>query len=112
MPDMFDRATGVAVRTSAALGIGSWVPGMEMHRGVLWTVPFEGSYGLAFDLAHGKTLFGFARDELKQVRKVKSGFNTIIEITVDGDAGGSNVFTLVGPRGRMKKIFAAVGIPL
>jgi hypothetical protein len=108
----FDRMLGIAVRTSADFGDGPWVPGMELHRGWLWAGTVEGVTALAFEHAPGRLLFGFASDELKSVRKVASGLNVVVECVITDDDGSPRTFTLVGPRGRMKKAFAYVGKPI
>lgn len=43
------------------------------------------------------------------VRKVASGLSIIVEMTAKTDDGSERVFTVVGPRGRVTKIFAFMG---
>jgi len=107
-----DGMMGIVVRTSADFGDGSWTPGMPMHRGSLWVGTVEGQRVLAFDLSPGRVLFGFTAPELTTVRRVASGLNIAVECGVADWGGSPRTFTLVGPRGRMKKAFAAVGRPL
>jgi hypothetical protein len=104
-----DQMLGIAVRTSADFGEGAWVPGMDLNQGSLWAGTMEGERAIAFDLAPGRLLFAFTPDELTSVRKVASGFNVVVECVVEGEDGSPTTFTLVGPRGRMKKAFAYVG---
>lgn len=107
-----DKMLGIAVRTSADFGDGPWVPGMEMHRGSLWAGTVEGQTMLAFETAPGQVHFGFEPDELKLVRKVASGPNVVVECVIAEADGSPRTFTIVGPRGRMKKAFAYVGKPI
>lgn len=111
MPDAFDRAMGIKVRTSADIGSGRWLPGMPLHQGMLWVGPMDGDMVLAFEVGRGQVLLAVTGHEVRSVRKVASGLNTIVEIDVTAEDGRSQTFTLVGPRGRMKKAFSAIGRP-
>ncbi|ADU46583.1 hypothetical protein Intca_0021 [Intrasporangium calvum DSM 43043] len=107
-----DRMLGIAVRTSADFGDGAWTPGMPLQQGWLWAGTVEGDTVLAFELGPGRVLFGFTPDELRSVRKVASGFNTVVECVVAEENGSPRTFTLVGPRGRIKKAFQHIGKPI
>ena len=85
---------------------------MQLHRGTLWTMRHEGEMAPCFDITPGKTLFGFTGDELKSVRRVSSGLNTVVEVTIVEEDGSPRTFALVGPRGRLRKAFAEVRWPI
>jgi hypothetical protein len=107
-----DRMLGIAVRTSADFGDSAWTPGMPMHQGWLWAGTVEGEKVLAFEFGPGQVVFGLAPDELMSVRKVASGFNVVVECVVSDEDGSPRTFTLVGPRGRMRKAFEHIGKPI
>jgi hypothetical protein len=104
-----DRILGITVVTSADFGDGPWMPGMELHQGRLWAGTLQGEPTLAFEYAPGKLLWAFTPDELKSVSKVASGLNVVVECEIANEDGSPRTFTVIGPRGRMKKAFAHVG---
>lgn len=109
MGNPVDRAYGIVERTSADLGEGYWLPGMPLTRGWLWAATVQGEPVAAFELAPGHVLLTLTPSTIQGVRKAASGLNVVLEVAVAADDGETVWLTFVGPRGRMKRIFAHVG---
>jgi hypothetical protein len=111
MVNALDRAMGVVERTSAEAAEGSWVPGMPTVRGFLWAAPLEGTKYIAFETAPGRVEFGLHAGNLVRAKKVAAGLNMVVEAVMrDGDE--DVILTIIGPRGRVKRIFAFLGFNL
>lgn len=112
MVNRFDKAMGIVERTSAEAGAGPWVPGLKTQNGYLFAADFDGVKAAAFETAPGRIAFTLEPETLVTVRKVASGLNVILELQLRAADEGIITVTLIGPRGRMKKIFAFIGHPL
>jgi hypothetical protein len=73
--------------------------GLETIQGSLYrnVAPGSGSSALVFQSA-----------DVRNVRKVASGLNTVVEFE-GKDKNGWSQLTIIGPRGRIKKVFALLG---
>lgn len=109
MVNALDKAMGIVERTSAELGVGAWYAGMQTARGFLWAATVEGDKYIAFEVAPGQVVVGMTAETLKYARKVASGLNIIVNASVTDDNGELTHLTFIGPRGRVKKIFAFLG---
>jgi len=109
MASFADRALGIVERTSADAFPGEWAPGVEMTRGFLWAMSLDGVPVLAFETSPGSILFSVAAPDILDVRKPRAGLNVMLEVDVKGDNHEEHTLTLVGPRGRMKRIFDFLG---
>lgn len=109
MASSIDRAYGIVERTSADLGEGYWFPGMPLTRGWLWAATVQGEPVVAFELAPGRVILTLTPSTIKGMRKAASGLNVVLEAAVAAEDGKVVWLTFVGPRGRMKRIFAHVG---
>lgn len=106
----------VIVESSAGFFPGRWaeylrVRGARMTNGQLAAVERGGDLLLMFATREEGPLVAIDQEGLLRAAKVKSGLNTAVEVVAkDGD--GEMTLCFVGPRGRMRKIFAGVGHPL
>jgi len=107
------QAMGVVERTSAEVADGPWVPGLQTQLGYLMAIDSEGVAGAAFEVAPGQIALSFDREQVISARRVASGLNVIVDADIRADDGNSVLtVTFIGPRGRMKRIFAFLGHPL
>ncbi|WP_217921777.1 hypothetical protein [Miltoncostaea oceani] len=84
------------------------IRGARITNGHLAAVEQDGNLALMFATREEGPLFAIANEDLRRADKVKSGLNTVVEVVAkDGET-----VCFVGPRGRMRKIFAGVGHPL
>ena len=89
------------------------IRGAKMTKGHLSVVAYEGDVALMFETLEAGITHVIPQQDLLRVGKVKGGLNTIVDVvghTPDHD--GDWTLCFVGPRGRMRKIFAGVGHPL
>jgi hypothetical protein len=85
--------------------------GARMTNGRLAAVELDGDIALMFATREEGPLLVGTKEDLFRVAKVKSGLNIVVEVVAkEGD--GEVTMCFVGPRGRMRKIFAGVGHPL
>lgn len=106
----------VIVDTSAGHYPGGWgeytaTPGAAMTNGRLGAVEVDGAASLLFVTRDGMPMFIGDEANLIGAAVVKRALNTIVEVACT-QAGKERTVCFVGPRGRMRKIFAAVGHPL
>ena len=109
MANAIDRAMGIHERTSAEAASGAWYAGMPTVMGFLWAATVENERWLAFETAPGQVAFGFTTAQILGARRVAAGLNVIVEMLVRDNEGDSSMLTVIGPRGRVKNIFAFVG---
>jgi hypothetical protein len=109
MVNPIDRALGIVERTSAEAASGPWVPGMQTEMGYLWAATIEGEKVIAFETEPGRVAFGISAANLVTVRKLAAGFNIVVQVVIRDTEGMMDEITIIGPRGRMKKIFAFLG---
>ena len=112
MVSSLDKAIGIIERTSAELGQGFYYGGMPTQWGFLWAANLEGEPAAVFELGPGQMLVAFTKDNLIAASKVAAGLNIIVQVSVKGNDGSAVPLVIVGPRGRIKKIFAFLGKPL
>jgi len=110
MVNALDRAMGIVERTSAEVGEGRWLPGMRTQNGFLWAGLVKGEKCIAFESFPGQVLFALTADNLISARKVTAALNIIVEVVVGSEDGTGDVaMVVIGPRGRVKRIFAYLG---
>jgi hypothetical protein len=80
----------------------------DLVDGVVAIVEDDGGKLIAFIPRGGGYAITFATSEITAVSKRASAFNTVVDVQINDD-GESHTFCLVGPRGRMKRIFATAG---
>lgn len=77
--------------------------------GFLWAATVDGEKVIAFEVAPGQVVFGLSETSLASARKVAAGLNIVVEAVMKDDEGNTETLTIIGPRGRVKKIFAFLG---
>lgn len=82
---------------------------MQTAMGFLWAATIEGEKVIAFETAPGQVEFGLSPANLVSARKVAAGLNIVVEVVIRDDEGTTDELTIIGPRGRVKKIFAFLG---
>jgi hypothetical protein len=103
----------VLAQTSAAIGSMAWeaMRRQDLVNGVLAAVDMSGQRALVFssDPDHQLTIPDTA---ILQVSKVASGLNIIVDVLYGNLWSQTDMLCFIGPRGRMKTIFATVGHPI
>lgn len=112
MVSWIDKQLGIVERTSAEFAEGSWVPGMPTTLGFFWATRYEGQPVAAFEVAAGQVVFSLSKETVRRARKVASALNIVVEVAIPLEYGTDGVLTIIGPRGRVKKIFAFIGHPI
>jgi hypothetical protein len=107
------RAATVLAETPGALGPTSWamVQRSDLVDGVLAVVEDSQGRLFAFVPRGGGPPAVLFVTSIVAVSKQASGFNTVVDLEFESD-GQRETICLVAPRGRMKKIAAAVGHPI
>lgn len=112
MVSWVDKQMGIVERTSAEFAEGAWVPGMPTTMGFLWATQYEGQPVAAFEVAPGQVVFSLNRETVRHARKVAAALNIVVEVAIPLEDGTDGILTIIGPRGRVKKIFAFIGHPI
>jgi hypothetical protein len=112
MDELIDRlrAATVLVETHGSLAPMSWdaASRRDLVDGVLAIVEDHGGKLMAFIPRGDGYPITFATSEITAVSKRASAFNTVVDVQIKYD-DESHTLCLVGPRGRMKRIFATAG---
>lgn len=101
----------VLVQTSASFGTASWYLQPRFEDGRLEVAARGGERALVFH-RRSAGLLTLDEENILQVRKVKRGLNTVVDVDVRNSSGGVTTVCFVGPRGRMKTVFATLGHPI
>jgi hypothetical protein len=112
MVNALDKAMGIVERTSAEAGDGVYFGGMPTVRGFFWAAAVEGEKVAAFEMAPGNVIFGLTSENVRSVKKVMAGLNIIVQVVYGYEDGEPMPIVIIGPRGRVKKIFAYIGYEL
>lgn len=85
--------------------------GARMTNGRLAAVELDGDLAPMFATREEGPILVGTKEDILRAAKVQGGLNSAVEVVAkEGD--GEVALCFVGPRGRMRKIFAAVGHPL
>jgi hypothetical protein len=108
-----EKAAGIYESTAAQFAFGPRVPGMQVLPGRFWAAdtPDEGAVA-AFEAPGRNILWSISRQIVTYVKRIAAALQIVVEIVFVDDEGNSHLITLIGPRGRVKKIFAFIGYPL
>lgn len=92
-----------------------------MWNGVLATMEYEGQVSLTFaprldgtfaTPVDYETMMGSHREDIVRVVRHRGSLNIPVDVVVKEADGTEGTYCFLAPRGRMRKIFAAVGHPL
>lgn len=113
MASWIEKASGIYESTSAQFAFGTWVPGMQTITGRFWAAntPDQGAVAV-FEAPGRNFLWSISKENITYAKKIAAALQIVVEILLVDDGGNSHLITLIGPRGRVKKIFAFVGYPL
>lgn len=102
----------VLVETSASFGPSAWGNGPKISKGRLAALQDDGGDVMLAFKARDVGTFVIHKKDIISAHKVMSGLNTIVEVVANTDDNRRMTVCFVAPRGRMKKIFAALDHPL
>jgi hypothetical protein len=107
------RAAAVLAETHGALAPTSWATAQRSNLvdGVLAVVEDSQERLLAFIPGGGGPPAVLSVSSIVAVSKQASGLNSIVDVEFESD-GQREMICLVAPRGRMKKVAAALGHPI
>lgn len=100
-------------QTSASMGMLPWEyqRRQDLEVGSLSVVELNGQRTLVFS-GRRPELFTLEANQIATVTKVASGFNVIVDVIFGATIAEVAAVCFVGPRGRMKTIFATLGHPI
>lgn len=106
-------APTVLAQTSASIGNITWqyMRRKDLVNGALAAVDLDGERALVFSSGPGEQVT-LRETDIAEVTKVGSGFNIVVDVVYGDPLIEPGFLCFVGPRGRMKTIFATLGHPI
>jgi hypothetical protein len=110
----FEKVSGAFASTFVHCGVGAWSPDMQKITVFMWAAELPNGVRAAAiqQLPDRKIAWILFDSIIDYVGNVASGLAIIVEVIFRDEDGQSHLLTLIGPSGRLKKIFKFLGHPI